>query len=207
MPSSLRNRGPGRPVTTYCAAVLVALSFVALPVRAASQSRWDSLSAAYLSDPRAAAAPFGPGERWSYKVKLGIIPAGEASLELDSLGSVRGHLTYHAVMRIDGGRLGFGMHDRHESWFDVRTLVSWRFLQDIHDTGYSSFQDYLMFPERRTWERQDNDEAGPLGSPLPLDDVSFIYYIRTLPLEVGKTHTLPRYFKPPRYFKVLLNQV
>lgn len=195
MSSSLAERGQDRPVTRCLAAVLVAIACVAPPIRATAQARWDSLAAAYPPEPRAAAVPFGPGERWVYKVKLGIIPAGEASLQLDSLGSVGGHRTYHAVMRIDGGRLGFGMHDRHESWFDVRTLVSWRFLQDIHDTGYSSFRDYLMFPERDTWERQDNDESGPLGSPLPLDDVSFIYYIRTLPLEVGKTYTLTRYFK------------
>ncbi|NIR78012.1 MAG: DUF3108 domain-containing protein, partial [Gemmatimonadetes bacterium] len=45
------------------------------------------------------------------------------------------------------------------------------------------------------WERQDNDEFGTLGSLLPLDDVSFIYFIRTLPLEVGKTYTFNRYFK------------
>ena len=77
----------------------------------------------------------------------------------------------------------------------MRTLVTWRFVQDINDPGYSSFRDYVMAPERNQWERQDNDEYGPLGSPLPLDDISFVYYIRTLPLEVGKTYTLDRYFK------------
>ena len=28
-----------------------------------------------------------------------------------------------------------------------------------------------------------------------MDDISFVYYIRSLPLEVGKTYTLNRYFK------------
>ena len=142
-----------------------------------------------------AAVPFGPGERLVYHVKVGIFGAGEGSLEVVGVDTVRGHRSYHVRMQIDGGLMGLSVHDKYDSWFDVRTLTSWRFIQDIHDPGYSSFRHYEMFPERRSWERQDNDEFGPLGSPLPLDDISFIYYIRTLPLEVGKTYTLPRYFK------------
>jgi hypothetical protein len=32
----------------------------------------------------------------------------------------------------------------------------------------------------------------------PLDDGSFLFYIRTVPLEVGKTYEFNRYFKPDR---------
>lgn len=42
----------------------------------------------------------------------------------------------------------------------------------------------------------DNGETSPLGSQQPLDDVSFLYYARTLPLHVGDVDTLTRYFKP-----------
>jgi hypothetical protein len=34
-----------------------------------------------------------------------------------------------------------------------------------------------------------------LTTDSPLDDVSFLYFIRTLPLEVGKTYTFNRYWK------------
>lgn len=165
------------------------------PAPAAGQDVVDSLAAAYPVDPRAAAVPFGPGEYLEYKVKVGIFNAGQGSMSVLSVDTARGHRTYHAEMRIDGGLMGLRVRDSHQSWFDVRTLVSWRFIQDIDDPGYESFRHYEMFPERRTWERQDNDESGPLGSPLPLDDISFVYYVRTLPLEVGKTYTLDRYFK------------
>jgi hypothetical protein len=161
----------------------------------AAQERVDSLEAAFPVEPRAAAVPFGPGERLVYHVKVGIFGAGEGSLEVVGVDTVRGHRSYHVRMQIDGGLMGLSVHDKYDSWFDVRTLTSWRFIQDINDPGYSSFRHYEMYPERRSWEREDNDEFGPLGSPLPLDDISFIYYIRTLPLEVGKTYTLPRYFK------------
>jgi hypothetical protein len=32
----------------------------------------------------------------------------------------------------------------------------------------------------------------------PLDDGSFLYFIRTVPLSVGQTYDFPRYFKPDR---------
>ncbi|MGH7481914.1 MAG: DUF3108 domain-containing protein, partial [Longimicrobiales bacterium] len=43
--------------------------------------------------------------------------------------------------------------------------------------------------------RSSNDDSGPLVSDKPLDDVSFLYYARRLPLEVGRTYTLNRYWK------------
>jgi hypothetical protein len=29
---------------------------------------------------------------------------------------------------------------------------------------------------------------------MPIDESSFLYFLRTLPLEVGKTYTVPRYY-------------
>ena len=37
--------------------------------------------------------------------------------------------------------------------------------------------------------------TGELASNQPLDDVSFIYFVRTIPLEVGRTYTWNRYWK------------
>ena len=33
---------------------------------------------------------------------------------------------------------------------------------------------------------------------LPLDDGSFLYFIRTIPLEIGKEYVFDRYFRPDR---------
>jgi hypothetical protein len=38
-------------------------------------------------------------------------------------------------------------------------------------------------------------DSGTLASALPLDDVSFLYFIRTLPLKVGDEYTAARYYK------------
>ena len=146
-------------------------------------------------DPRAARTPFGPGERMEYNVKLGVFSVGDGYMTLSALDTVQGRPVYHATMGIQGGIPMARVDDETHSWFDTRTLQSWRFIQDIDEVNYQSFRHYEMFPQRRRWERQDNDASGSLGSSIPLDDISFVYYIRTLPLEVGKTYTLNRYFK------------
>jgi hypothetical protein len=45
------------------------------------------------------------------------------------------------------------------------------------------------------WHQQDENVIGELATALPLDDISFMYFIRSVPLEVGQTYTYTRYFK------------
>ena len=153
-----------------------------------------------------AVVPFEVGERLEYKVKLGWFNAGEGSLEVAAIDTVRGSPSYHAIMRIDGGIAFAKVHDQFETWFDTRTLVSHRFIQDQNEVGSQRYRHYEMYPERGTWEREDDTEIGDLPTQLPLDDIAFIYFIRTLPLEVGETYTFDRYFKEtgnPVVIKVL----
>lgn len=145
-------------------------------------------------DSTAALAPFGPGEHLTYDVKVGWFGAGTAWLSVEGFENVRGNLTYRAAMGIQG-RFIVGLNDRYKTWFDVHTLQSWRFTRDMNQGSYSGTRDYAFFPERMTWERQDNDESGPLPTEQPLDDIAFVYFLRTLPLEVGETYTFDRYFK------------
>lgn len=147
------------------------------------------------TDSTVARVPFGPGEMLVYKVKIGVFGAGEGRMSIPAVDTVRGRDAYHIIMSIDGGFAGLRVRDKYDSWLDVRTLQSWRFIQDINDPGYTSYRHYEFYPERRIWEREDNDESGPLASLIPLDDIAFIYFVRTLPLEVGKTYTFTRYFK------------
>lgn len=146
-------------------------------------------------DPLAARAPFGPGEHLVYKVKVGIFGVGEGYMSVVGIEDVRDEPSYRVVMGINGGLGPLKVRDTHQSWFDVSTLQSRRFIQDIDDPGYSAFRHYEFYPDRMVWERQDRDESGDLASALPLEEISFIYFLRTLPLEVGKSYTINRYFK------------
>ena len=173
--------------------VALALGFAAISpagARAQAQAPWMR-----PAEPLAAHVPFEVGEFLEYKVKLGILNAGEGSLEVAAIESVRGTPAYRAVMRIDGGVLFARVRDVFQTWFDTRTLTSLRFIQDQNEVGSKRYRHYEMFPERGVWERRDDEEVGDLPTSLPLDDISFVYFIRTLPLEVGDVYTFNRYFK------------
>ena len=151
----------------------------------------------YEVDPFAAVVPWGPGERLEYQVKIGVFPAGDAYMDVLGVDSIRGEPTYHVQMALRGSLL-FGaaqVDDLWDSWIDTRLIVTRRSIRDIHELSYKSYRYYEFYPEELYWERTDNDEFGDLATALPLDDIAFIYFVRTLPLEVGKTYTVPRYFK------------
>jgi len=151
----------------------------------------------YEIDPFAAVVPYGPGERLEYKVRAGIFNAGEAHMEVLRLDSVRGEPTYHVEMALKGSLL-FGalkVEDYWSSWIDTRLITARRFISDVSNTGHSSYRSFEFYPDEMYWEQTDEGVIGELATALPLDDISFIYFVRSLPLEVGKTYTLPRYFK------------
>lgn len=144
---------------------------------------------------RSAALPFGPGEHAEYEVKLGALRVGNGSMEITGLQNVRGHTTMHAVLQISGGIPLARVDDSFETWIDVDGLFSRRFKQDQKELSFRRNRTYEFYPESRTYRRLDNNEVGRIPTDRPLDDVSFLYYVRTLPLRVGDTYTIPRYFK------------
>lgn len=144
---------------------------------------------------RAAAAPFGVGERADYQVKLGGITVGSGSMEITGVQQVNGHDTYHARMQLSGGVPLARVDDKFESWIDVNGLFSRRFRQDQKEVTFKRRRTYEFYPERRTFRRLDNGETGTIPTDRPLDDVAFLYYVRTLPLNVGDVYEIPRYFK------------
>ena len=146
----------------------------------------DSLAVLYPTNDWAAQTPWGPGEHLVYLVKVGIFNAGEGHMTVEGLDSVRGRQTYRAVMGIKGGLPGLRVNDSYTTWIDLETLQSWRYIRDIDEPFYESYRHYEFYPDRELWHRTDNDETGALASSLPMDDIAFIYFIRRLPLEVGK---------------------
>ena len=142
-----------------------------------------------------APVPFGPGERMEYQVKLGPLSVGEGHMEVHGVERVRGERTYHISMGLNGGIPLARVNNLYQSWLDLDQLTSRRFIQDQNEVRYERFRHFEFYPEERRWERADVDEEGELPTDLPLDDISFVYYVRSLPLEVGETYTLDRYFQ------------
>jgi hypothetical protein len=140
--------------------------------------------------------PFGTGERADYQVKLGVVSVGSGSVEVVGVETVQGVPTFHARMRVSGGLGPARVNDLYESWIDTEGLFSRRFVQDIHEVRYRRQRSYEFDAPRRTWRRtDDSDDTGTMPTDQPLDDLSFMYYARTLPLSVGDQYRLTRYFK------------
>ena len=155
------------------------------------------LSGRYNLDPLAAVVPFGPGERLTYNVKIGIINSGSAHMEVLGIDSIREEPSYHLEMSLKGSLL-FGavqVNDHYQSWLGTRSVSSHRYTSDVNQLTYSRYRNFEFRPEEMSWEETESGDMGRLATALPLDDISFLYFVRTLPLEIGQTYTLPRYFK------------
>jgi hypothetical protein len=162
------------------------------------------LAALCVGLPHAGDAQARPLERAEYQVKVGVVSAGTGVMEVVGRETVDGHDTYHAVLSIQGG-IGFAkVDDRFESWIDAaawadqRNVFSRRFVQDQHELTKRRQRAYELAPERGQYRRADPGapaETPALGTDQPLDDVSMLYFARSLPLKVGDTYTINRYFK------------
>jgi uncharacterized protein DUF3108 len=71
-----------------------------------------------------------------------------------------------------------------------------RFIQDYDEGGRSRERRYEIYPERAAYQEGGKQEQQSIREPL--DDGSFLYFVRTVPLDVGKTYEFNRYFLPDR---------
>ena len=143
-----------------------------------------------------AQVPFAVGEELIYKASFGGLPAGSARMRVDGIEVVRGHAAYHVLFSIDGGVPFYRVHDRYESWIDVQTLASLRHTQSISEGRYKRNTTYEIFPERASYQKDDEPIEASVANPL--DDGSFIYAVRIARLRVGETRRDDRYFRPDR---------
>lgn len=144
----------------------------------------------------AATVPWRVGERFVYDVRFGFIKAGSGEMTIDGVDTVRGRPAWHARFTVRGGYLALRVDDEIESWMDVTTLNSLRFAQDFKEIGRDRQKSFEIFPERAAFIQRGKPERQSVDAPL--DDGSFLYFIRTVPLVVGQSYEFNRYFIPDR---------
>lgn len=157
--------------------------------------------AAFWSPASAARAqvgiPFGLGERAEYEVKFGGMRMGSGHMEVVGADVIRGRDVLHTRFHIRGGPFFFKVDDRLESWIDPATMSSLRFRQELNEGSRERERTFEFFPERATFLEVGKDEEQP-SVRNPLDDAAFLYFVRTVPLEVGQEYAYDRYFIPDR---------
>ncbi len=181
------------PVMLTLGASVASPAFVRLDLRAQSPVQ------------RHAAVPWGIGELLEYEVKFGSITAGSGRISVVGKDTVRGRDTWRLRFNVTGGlRFIYRLNDTFESYFDSEKLVALRFVQNLSEGNRDTKRNYEIFPERRTFSK--NGGAEEPGVAEPLDDASFLFFVRSIPLEMGKTYEFNRYYDPksnPVIVKVL----
>lgn len=140
--------------------------------------------------------PFAVGEHLIYEVKFGPLSVGTATMQVRGIEQVRGIPAYHIRFEVRGGNRLYRVEDVYESWFDARTLASLRYVQNIREGGYRRNSVFEIYPDRQQYVEEGKAPQPSVAQPL--DEGSFIYWMRTIPLEVGRTYEFHNYFRPDR---------
>lgn len=140
--------------------------------------------------------PWDIGEKLTYDAKINFLKVGTGVMTVESIDTLRGHEVFHTSFSVRGRMLFFSVRDRYESWFRTANLASIRYIQDIDEGSYEAKREYEFYPDRATFSENGKPEEPSVEEPL--DEGSFIYFVRSVPLEVGETYEFNRYFKPDR---------
>lgn len=145
-----------------------------------------------------AALPFGVGERMTYRARVANVgTVGHGAMWVEGPVTVRGVSTF--LLRFDM-RAGFGpvkASDRTSSWLDTGRMTSLRFAKRERSPVANYQEEVDIYPDEALW-RAAGGQYGATPSNRSLDELSFIYYIRTLPLAPRAVYRLDRHFAAAR---------
>jgi hypothetical protein len=143
--------------------------------------------------------PFDSGERLRYRVSVGKMGAvGDGEMRVDGPVDVRG--TETLVLRSEiHARFGFVTKTEvAESWIDPTRMAALRYTKRTHGTfTRDDEQSVELFPNDQRWEDKQG-RRGQSPTSAPLDELSFIYYLRTLPLTSDTADRVVRHYDPAR---------
>jgi hypothetical protein len=177
-------------------AIAVGGLLVVVPNAIAPRAQSAQVAQGPATPPTTYPVPFQVGEKLDYNVNFGPLRVGQGSMEVLDIVPVRGRDSWHTRLRVKGGIPLARVDDLFESWIEVSTFSSLRFVQDLSEVGKDRERHYEFYPERKSFTENTKPEQPSVEQPL--DDGSFLYFIRTVPLEVGNTYEFNRYFRPDR---------
>ena len=181
--STPRVRSAFRP-TVACAVSFVAVLQLCAVVRTATA--------------QAPELPFAVGERLQYRVSTGKLGSiGEGVMTVEGPVDIRG--TEALVLRSQiHARVGFfKTSERSESWIDPTRMAALRYSKRVRGPFAGGDQRVELFPEDQRWQDQ-RGRTGESPTSEPLDELSFIYYLRTLPLDADTENQVVRHYDRDR---------
>jgi hypothetical protein len=141
----------------------------------------------------AAPYPFTVGETLNFDAKLGYFPIGSATATV-GLAREQGADAFVFAFTGAGGPPGIRIQYDLTSWTRSARFASLRFHRKLVQGNSVEEQRYQIVPDssRYRLEGGAQDWVAPRDA---LDELAFMYYLRTAPLESGRTYTISRYFR------------
>ena len=181
--------------------------------RTAIVSRWQSIvgasvaltataviatAASALRAQTAATLPFAIGERLEYRVSVGLAgTVGRGTMTVEGPVELRGTTTYllrsdfrARVAWIDG-------FERCDSYLDPERMAVLR-SETTEKRPLSQYQERVsVFPAESRWSTNAG-RTGESPTDAPLDELAFIYFVRTMPLAPDSAYRVDRHYDPAR---------
>ena len=138
--------------------------------------------------------PFAVGETLQYEAVLGYFPIGTATASVARTTQERGADAFVFTAVGEGGPPGFRARYEMTSWARSDGLASLRFHRRLTQGSKVDEERYHIVPDSGRYRQEGvpRDWVTPRGA---LDELAYLYYLRTVPLEVGRSFTMSRYFK------------
>ncbi len=133
-------------------------------------------------------------ERLVYEVSWGILPVGEATLEVARLVEFAGRAAYHVVSTARSNRFCdtfYKVRDVNESWIDAGTLTSLGYSKRLREGRFFRDEWVVYDPEGGRFLGRSSGREGSYTHhagtvPASVQDIlSSLYYVRTRELRVG----------------------
>jgi hypothetical protein len=146
-----------------------------------------------------AGLPFEIGERLHYRVSVGKLgTVGEGEMSIGGPEAVRGTETLVLTSEISA-KFGFVKKtERAESWIDPTRMAALRYEKRTRGAFTRDDEQHVeIYPQDQRW-KDDRGRQGQSPTSAPLDELSFIYYLRTLPLDADSVRQVVRHYDSAR---------
>ena len=143
---------------------------------------------------------FGYYEKLEFSVNYGFINAGSASLEIDTIVDVRGHNCFRIVSKAKSNAFFskfFRVDDRVASFVDTQGIYPLWFEKHLREGKFKTDR-WVRFEQGHNLAIESKGDTTPTP-PFVQDVLSAMFYVRTLPLEVGKSLYIDNYADRKNY--------
>jgi len=154
--------------------------------------------------------PFAVGERLVYRVRLSALgTVGSSVMWIEGPVDVRGVPTLLLRSSFEARKGFIRASGTSESWYDAIGGMALRFEKRETRPFNTQHERVEMFPAIQRWESMAG-VSGESSTAMPLDELSFIYYIRTLDFCADSTYSINRHYdvaKNPVLIRALRREI